>query len=274
MFLVSEGLAEVVAVALAAARFTDGLVDPTVGQALVALGYDRDFASLGEREGPDAEPTGPAPGFEGVSLEGRILRLAAGVLLDLGATAKGLGADRAALAALAACEQPGGVLVSLGGDLAVAGEPPVGGWAVRVSESTETGSSPSQVIRLAGGGLATSTTTMRRWRHAGGVAHHIVDPRTGRPADGPWRTATVAAATCAEANAASTAALIAGAGAVGWLESVGLPACLVALDGSTHLLGSWPEGDGCLLEVPAPRMAGQAARPLRRSVPALAASRR
>ena len=120
--IVSEGLAEAIAVALAAAEWTGGLVDPTVGGALHGLGYDRDFAALPQGTAGRAAPPEPGyvPGWQSVRLDGRRLRLAAGVLLDLGATAKGLGSDRAARAA-AACVPGGGVLVSLGGDIAVAG---------------------------------------------------------------------------------------------------------------------------------------------------------
>ena len=133
--LLSEGLAEAIAVALTAARWTGGLVDPTVGGALEALGYDRDFAAI--RRG-GAMPPVPArvPGWESVRLDGRCLRLPAGTRLDLGATAKGLGSDRAASAAATAITG-GGVLVSLGGDIAVAGEAPAGGWPVLVADEQE-----------------------------------------------------------------------------------------------------------------------------------------
>ena len=239
----SGGLAEAVRVALVAAAWTGGLVDPTVGGALVALGYDRDFAAIGT--GPMAAGPGPtpAPGWNSVSLDGAVLRLPAGVRLDLGATAKGLGADRAAAAADRAAAN-GGVLVSLGGDIAVAGRPPLGGWPVTVADSSDRGSDPGgrpgQVVRLAGGGLATSSVTGRRWQRAGRAVHHIIDPRTGFPADGPWRTVSVAAASCAEANAASTAAIVAGRDAEAWLARTGLPARLISYDGEARLLGGWP----------------------------------
>jgi FAD:protein FMN transferase len=239
----SGGLAEAIGVALAAARWTGGLVDPTVGGALIALGYDRDFACLAPDPAP-AEDPGPAPGWRSVTLDGTTLRLPAGVRLDLGATAKGLGSDRAAAAAHAACGR-GGILVSLGGDIAVAGLPPVGGWPVAVADSSDAGA-PDQVVRLTAGALATSSVTGRRWRRGGRPVHHILDPRTGWPADGPWRTVSVAAASCAEANAAATAAIVAGRGAETWLASTGLPARLVARDGTVRRLGGWPALDGTL----------------------------
>jgi len=252
--LVSEGLAEAISVALAAAEWTGGLVDPTVGGALCSLGYDRDFAALPQDRHGAAAPPGPGhvPGWQSVRLDGRRLRLTAGVRLDLGATAKGLGSDRAARAA-AACAPGGGVLVSLGGDIAVAGEAPEGGWPVLVADEPEpSGPEVGQLVRLAAGGLATSSILCRRWQRGGRTLHHIVDPRTGLPAAGPWRTASVAATSCAEANAAATAAIVAGKHAADWLAAQGLPARLVARDGSVRLLGGWPAAGG-LLEVPAIR---------------------
>jgi thiamine biosynthesis lipoprotein len=261
--ILSEGLAEAIAVALTAARWTGGLVDPTVGGALEWLGYDRDFAAI--RHG-GAMPPQPArvPGWESVRLVGRRLRLPAGTRLDLGATAKGLGSDRAASAAAAAITG-GGVLVSLGGDIAVAGEAPAGGWPVLVADEQEPVStadprsrrvapvperSPGQVVRLAAGALATSSIVCRQWRRGDRMLHHIVDPRTGLPAAGPWRTVSVAAANCAEANAAATAAIVGGNRAPAWLAGQGLPARLVTRDGSVRFVASWPEADGGLVEAP------------------------
>ena len=261
--IVSEGLAEAIAVALAAARWTGGLVDPTVGSALCSLGYDRDFAAI-RSDGAMPSRHAPVPGWQSVQLDGRRLRLAAGSQLDLGATAKGLGADRAAREA-AAVVPAGGVLVSLGGDIAVAGEAPIGGWPVLVADEPEPAGlpparaggpgrfpsrSPAQVVRLVTGALATSSILCRQWRRGGRTLHHIVDPRTGLPAAGPWRTVSVAATNCAEANAASTAAIIAGDQAPAWLAAQRLPARLVTRDGSVRLAGGWPAADEGLLEPP------------------------
>ncbi len=257
LFMLSDGLAEAVRVALAAAAWTGGLADPTVGAALISLGYDRDFAAIDPgRPGPLAGPV-PAPGWQSVRLDGPLLRLPSGVLLDLGATAKGLGSDRAARAVqagagLTATRGTGGVLVSLGGDIAIGGTPPAGGWPVLVADEPGPGGpGPVQLVRLERGAVATSSVTCRRWRQAGRVMHHIVDPRTGLPADGPWRTVSVAAATCADANAAATAAVVAGDQAEQWLAEAGLPARLVDHDGGMRYAGGWPEGDGGLLQPPA-----------------------
>jgi thiamine biosynthesis lipoprotein len=256
-FAISAGLAEAISVALAAAQWTTGLVDPTVGGALCALGYDRDFAQLAADSGEPDEEHGEhvsaarIPGWRAVRLAGQVLDLPAGVQLDLGATGKGLGADRASRAAYAAT-RAGGVLVSLGGDMAMAGRPPAGGWPVLIADDhrhTGPGSehSPVQLVRIATGALATSSVSCRQWQRAGQRLHHIVDPRTGLPAAGPWRTVSVAAATCAAANAAATAAIVAGADAMAWLAGTGLSARLVASDGSVTRTGGWPAGDGGLL---------------------------
>jgi FAD:protein FMN transferase len=254
--LVSEGLAEAIRVALAAARWTGGLVDPTVGNALLSLGYDRDFAEIGPGLATALPAPAPVPGWQAVGLDGRVLRLPEGIRLDLGATAKGLGSDRCAAAALAAAGG-GGVLVSLGGDIALAGEAPVNGWPLRVADEESPNSRPQpvgsgtvQLVRLASGALATSSITCRRWLLAGQLQHHILDPRTGLPAGGPWRTVSVAAASCAEANAASTGAIIEGEQAEAWLTAEGLPARLVAHDGTVRLTGGWPATDGGRVEAP------------------------
>jgi len=252
VFMLSDGLAEAVGVALAAARWTAGRTDPTVGEALISLGYDRDFAAIDQQCGEPPAMPAAVPGWRRVRLDGPLLRLPPGVRLDLGATAKGVGADRAVRAAISAAGHTGGVLVSLGGDIAVAGTPPREGWPVTVAEEPDPGGPPPpQLVRLADGAVATSSVTCRRWRRGGVMMHHIVDPRTGRPAGGPWRTASVAAATCAEANAAATAAIVAGGQAASWLTSEGLPARLVGHDGEVLCLGGWPGVSGRLIPVPA-----------------------
>jgi FAD:protein FMN transferase len=245
---VGPDLLDAVSAALRAARVTDGDVDPTVGEALIALGYDRDFAALGSAGGAAVgalRPIASVPGWRTVVVDhsASTIRLAPGVTLDLGATAKALAADRAAARALDAVG--GGVLVSFGGDLAVAGPAPDAGWRVRVTDDHRAGvDAPGQWISLRSGGLATSSTFVRRWSTPSGEAHHLVDPATGRPADSVWRTASVTAGSCLDANIASTAAIIRGAGAVGWLEALGLPSRLVGVDGTVRHVAGWPvEGD-------------------------------
>jgi thiamine biosynthesis lipoprotein len=243
---VSPLLLEAVTAALRAARLTDGDVDPTVGQALIALGYDRDFAAVrsagADRPGPVSVASVPGWRTVRIDRERSTIRLASGVSLDLGATAKALAADRAAVRAHAAsgCS----VLVSLGGDIALAGSPPADGWRVRVTDDHRSGTdAPGQWIALSSGGLATSSTTARRWRGPAGSAHHLLDPATGRPAAVFWRTVSVAAGSCLDANIASTAAIVRGERALGWLAAQGLPSRLVRADGSVRHLAGWPSSE-------------------------------
>jgi thiamine biosynthesis lipoprotein len=169
----------------------------------------------------------------------RLVTLPRGVALDLGATAKALAADRAARLAYAACGC--GVLVSLGGDVAVAGPAPADGWAVRVMEDhAGPAEAVGQTIAIFSGGLATSGVTVRRWQAADGPRHHILDPRTGEPATVVWRTASVAAASCVDANTAATATIVRGASAAPWLLRHRLPARLVSARGRVLLVGAWP----------------------------------
>jgi thiamine biosynthesis lipoprotein len=238
-------LLDAVSAALRAAELTGGSVDPTVGAALIALGYDRDFDELAGRPAARSIKIASVPGWRTVKVdpEAGTVRTPRGVRLDLGATAKALAADRAAEAAqqAAGC----GVLVSLGGDIAIAGPPPAAGWRIRVTDDHRSGvSAPGQWISLRAGGLATSSTTARRWMNAEGPAHHLIDPATGRPATGCWRTVSVTAATCLDANIASTAAIIRGEPALAWLRSLELPSRLVDADGRVRHIVGWPaEGD-------------------------------
>jgi thiamine biosynthesis lipoprotein len=230
-------LLHAVEVALDAARRSEGLVDPTIGAALIAAGYDRDFAAL-PADAPASAPV-PAAGWRAVRVDRAAATIAvpAGVRLDLGATAKALAADRAAAAAAAAIA-PHGVLVSLGGDVALAGAVPDDGWPVGIADGHRDGD-VATTVALRAGGLATSSTTQRRWRRDGQEAHHILDPRTGAPAPVIWRTVSVAARSCVEANTASTAAIVLGATAPAWLWRKGLPARLVRRDGAVVGTCGW-----------------------------------
>ena len=239
---VSPLLLRAVEGAIRAAQLTSGAVDPTVGRAMRALGYDRDFVAL--LRDPVSVPIRieAVPGWRAVRLDParRTIRVRAGVELDLGSTGKALAADLAARAAAVAgaC----GVLVSLGGDIATAGDPPPGGWRVLCAEDSDAPIDGSgEVIAIHGDAMATSSTTVRRWTAGGAVRHHIVDPWTGLPANGPWRTATVVAGTAEDANTAATAAIVLGARALEWLAAQKLPARLVAHDGTIVRIGGWPE---------------------------------
>src|SRR5205807_1715456 len=158
-------LLDAVEVALQAARQTDGDVDPTVGEALRVLGYDRDF---------DAVPRNGRP-------------------------------------------------------------------LVRVADWHGAGpEAQGETVRVDGGGVATSSTTVRRWSRGDEEMHHVVDPATGRPTTVVWRTVSVAAATCVDANVAATAAIVRGERSPAWLRALDLPARLVRPDGTVVRVGGWP----------------------------------
>ena len=238
---VSPRFADALGTALRAARITDGAVDPTVGSAVIALGYDRTFASLRPDDARPLPVARPAPGWQRIrwNPRARTLCLPPHTRLDLGATAKAHTADRAARRAAAATGC--GILVGLGGDLAVAGPAPAGGWRIALADDhAQPVTVPGPAVAVTGGALATSGTRVRTWRRAGHTLHHIVDPATGEPAADVWRTVTVAAATCVAANTASTAAIVLGERAEDWLRTTGLPARLVAADGTVRCLGGWP----------------------------------
>jgi len=246
---VSMLLFEALALALDAARMTDGDVHPALGIALERAGYDRDWQLL-----PPAgeEPATADPwrgvlklrrrsGWRSIWLERptRTVRVPRGVRLDLGATAKALAADRSAAAAhmVSGC----GALVSLGGDIATAGPAPDGGWRIHVTDDHRSdASAPGQTVSIRSGGLATSSTTVRRWRHEGRTMHHILDPATGAPANTCWRTVSVAAESCAHANIACTASLVRGRAALAWLRELDLPARLQEPDGAVTTVRGWP----------------------------------
>ncbi len=244
-------------VAFRASRLTGGIVDPTLGGTLAGFGYDRDFA-LVERIGDEpagswadaaavGSASGPAVRRPTIAVEidrlAMTVRVPVGVALDLGATAKAWAVDRAAAAARAQIGAAG-VLVSAGGDLAVAGPPPAGGWPVRVTDDHAAGpDAPGQTIAIRAGGLASSSTAVRRWSRGGQPLHHILDPRTLRPAAPVWRTVSVTAATCVDANIASTAAVVLGWEASRWLARLGLPALLVGAEGNLVRVAGWPEPD-------------------------------
>lgn len=248
-------LTEAIAVALDAARDSGGDIDPTVGEAMSALGYDRDFALVAPNGPAITLSARPVPGWRRITFDraSRALRMPPGTRLDLGATAKAWAADRAAarIAQRLRC----GVLVSLGGDIATAGPAPRGGWRVRVQDATgdpnDAPSGPAQTIALRRGALATSSTTARRWERGGAVLHHIINPRDGLPAPTVWRTVSVTAPDCVTANVAATGAIIRGRAALARFQQQGIPARLVDLDGRVTTTGGWPldqqaESDGTL----------------------------
>ncbi|PFG15532.1 thiamine biosynthesis lipoprotein [Propionicimonas paludicola] len=219
-----------------ASRLSDGLVDPTVGSALISSGYDADLAEVQARDEFHQSVPGVVAGWQRVELTGSRITTPAGVLLDFGATAKAHAADM--IARLLALQLPGSFLVNLGGDLATAGEGPDGGWRVAVEAAD---GSIRQVISIAHQAVATSSTQLRTWATSSGNAHHIIDPRTGRPAAPIWGQVTCVAITALEANTAATAAVVLGEDAVAWLTGHGLAARLERPDGSVVCTAGWPQ---------------------------------
>jgi FAD:protein FMN transferase len=234
---VSATMELALAAALRAYELSAGLCDPTVLPALLALGYDRDFDKLARRRDVVSAAPIPAMGVAAIRWDRsrHTVALKPRCAIDLGASAKALVAD------LVADELAprGGVVVEIGGDVAVRGRGPDGPWAIGVSDSlTVTGREPR--VSLKDAGLATSSTTTRSWVASERVVNHIVDPRTGTCARGPYATATVAAGDCVAANAFATAALLWGADAAYHIAQAGHSARLVRHDGGVEFVGGWP----------------------------------
>jgi thiamine biosynthesis lipoprotein ApbE len=230
-------LEEAIAAALQTAEMTGGLVDLTVGKFVEEAGYTVTFRDL-PPEGPPLElRVRRVAGWRALLFDpaAHTLTVPAETAIDLGASGKAWAADRAADAVAASLGVA--VAVDCGGDIAVRGPLPEGGWPIRVAADEDAGE--WQDIVMFDGGLATSGTTARRWRRGGVELHHIIDPTTGLPARTPWAMVTVAAATCVEANAAATAALILGTRGLAWLSDLELPARLVDVDGAVHYTGGW-----------------------------------
>jgi thiamine biosynthesis lipoprotein len=209
---------------------TGGRFDPTVGDAVIAAGYDRSFELVADRA-DDLTPSSSAAtkGRVVVDRARRAIEVGPGVRIDLGGIAKGYAAERACdvLASLGPC------LVSAGGDIAVRGAPRGGGtWTI----GADTSSGPV-TLALPWGGVATSGLG-RRWRRGRQEAHHIIDPATGLPAVGDLSRVTVIARDAVEAEVMATAFFLAGArAAAAEADSLGLPALLVTTDGRTHAAG-------------------------------------
>jgi thiamine biosynthesis lipoprotein len=218
--LVSEELASMLTLSIDAAIATDGLVSPSVGGAVLAAGYDRDFAAL-PPDGGAVEPV-RVPSHEAVVLRGTVLLRTEPVLLDLNGVVKGRTVDDALGLAI-------GGWVSAGGDLAT---------TVPVSVGLPGG----EVVTLRRGGLATSSTTRRAWLRGGEQQHHLIDPRSGRPARTAWSDVTVAAGSCTRADVAAKAALILDADGPAWLDERRLPGRFLAVDGTVLHNAAWRRG--------------------------------
>ena len=232
-------LVEAVRIAVRAAAATDGLVHPLLGRPLVTLGYDRDFRELREIETAPTDTPAPAvDAWRSIDLDEARVRIPAGTALDLGSTAKAWAADLVSTGLEQELGEP--ALVSLGGDISISA-PDGAPWRVAVAEQPgDLRERPACLVTLTDGGLATSSTQVRRWTRQGTVRHHLLDPRTGEPAVEVWRTVTATGPSCVAANTATTAAVVLGEEAVSWLDRCDITARLVAADGRVHVTGSWP----------------------------------
>jgi FAD:protein FMN transferase len=243
---VSSLLFEALDVAYSVAEKTHGAVDPTVGRAMEVLGYDRDIEQI-QTHPLQMAKLGPIPGFRHLHLDHkrRAARIPQGVRLDLGSSAKALLADRAAAhiaGSLRTCS-----LVSVGGDVAVAGDPPPDGWAIGIAVDSSAGAEEvDQVVAIRRGGLASSGTEVRTWQMGHEQVHHIVDPSTGRSSAPYWRLVSAAGASCVDANALSTAAVVWGDRALELLLPFNQPVRLLRHDGEVLTLGGWPEPEPVL----------------------------
>lgn len=237
---VSPLLRDIVVAALRVAEDTGGLVDPTVGVRMTELGYDRDLGLLPVADGRPVLSVLRRFTWRDVTVDAarRTVRVPPGLVLDLGATAKAWAVDATVNAVAAATGT--GVLVNLGGDIAVAGDASETGWPVGVSADVRRPDG-GPTVALRAGALATSSTAARRWHRGGHDLHHVLDPVTGWPAAGPWRAVTVHARTCLQANAAATAAVVLGDLAPTWLRRRGIAARLATGDDRVVTTPGWLE---------------------------------
>ena len=240
---VSTVLVSAVEAALRMAEVTDGLCDPTVGEAVLAAGYDRTFeAVVADGPGP-ALANRPGGGWRAVQVDAAAstVTVPAGYRLDLGGSAKGWAVD-AALEVVGESLLPAfpgaGVCISAGGDLAVTGIPPAGGWPVSIRERLDSVAGvPGRAVRLVRGAMATSGATHRQWQRNGRVGHHIIDPRSGEPGSSPWALVTTFDDSCLVADTVATAAWLLGAAAPARLGEWGVGARLLTGAATEVLVG-------------------------------------
>ena len=216
--------------ATAAAAATAGRFDPTVGGALLAHGYDRTFAEVSVRA-RDLQPTAVVdaswPAIE-IDPEAGTACLPEGTVFDPGGIGKGLAAD---LVATELADQVDGILVNLGGDLRACGaSADPAGWVISIDDPHR---ADAELTRLAlpSGAVATSSQMGRRWQTAAGPAHHIIDPRTGRPASSDIAAVTVVAAEAWWAEAQATSLLLGGRRGLADVDP-SVEALVVGCDGS------------------------------------------
>jgi thiamine biosynthesis lipoprotein len=237
-FTASPLLFRVVKLALEAAEATGGAFDPTILPALESAGYDRSFEHLhSRRSGGVALREAPSTiDYRRVRLdhERSTITLPAGSRIDLGGIGKGFAVDMAIEATAATPHR----CINAGGDIAMRGTPGSGsGWAIGLDDAGERAGETVSVVDSA---LATSTISKRRWLSDGVEQHHLIDPRTRRPTDGPFRTVSVVARTCVQADVAAKATLVLGDDGIALLEKLGLHGIAIRHDGTVSTTRHWP----------------------------------
>lgn len=223
--------------AIRSSEMTDGLCDPTVLTALLQLGYNRDFDELGDELVTSELTPVPSPGISAIKFdkEGHKVSLN-NCIIDFGASAKALTADLVANDLM----KFGGVAVEIGGDVALRGIDPRNPWTIGISDSLSVDATVPMVA-MSSGAIATSSLRARSWKVNGETVNHIIDPRTGSYARGPYSTASVSAPDCVTANAFATAALLWGEDAGYHIAQSGWSARLVRNNGDVEFIGGWPE---------------------------------
>ena len=234
---VSNLLYTVLVAALTAAHVTEGVYDPALLDQMVQLGYDRTFDDVPAVQSSSIIPGEPGGGWRGIQVNpiARCVTLPVGIKLDFGGIAKGMAVD----AALEQLRQHGigPALVNAGGDLAVLGLPPLTGqWPIAVP-----GRSEFWTIPLHQGAVATSGIAHRHWWQGQTLRHHLLDPRTGLPAQSDLWSVTVVTDWCEQAEVAAKVAFILGSkSGAAFLRRQGIAGLLVREDGTWEAVEPWP----------------------------------
>ena len=233
---VSDEMHDLLSESLRLYELTGGVFNPLVLQSLETAGYDVSFEKVKAAKNP-LTASGPLPELTCLDLDGRHASLPLGLRLDFGGIGKGYSVDLASALLAEAADY----LIDAGGDIYASGVGPDGGpWYVDVANPT-TPDSRVDVVALSNQAIATSWTTRRRWKTAGGWAHHLIDPRTGLPAESGVIGSTVIASRAVEADVFAKCALILGPEeGPSFLEARGAHGLLVLKDGSTRTTSNWP----------------------------------
>jgi thiamine biosynthesis lipoprotein len=238
-FNASDELFEIVKLANDLTGETDRLYDPTILDALENVGYDKSMDDIRARG--VTRPARPVQhaAFDFGSIEfnatTRSIRLVHGTRIDLGGIAKGWLAERAARRLAEFCDA---CAVDAGGDMFVIGLPAGENvWRVALEDPREAERTLA-VVRVRSGAIATSTITKRRWQQGDDVRHHLIDPRTGLPAETDCLSVTAFAPHAAVAEVFAKALLIAGSREAARIAACREDVAFIAVDREGKLWGS------------------------------------